>query len=127
MYTLWRPSAEAAYIARSRRSRASSTPRFEAASSSTTSRFAAPVQTRRQESHSPQGSPAGSPAAPRRSQFSAIARIRAAVVLDEQVEKELGAVFAGESDHGKKSTSNVEILPHFEILHSTLDIRHLYL
>src|SRR5947207_5732407 len=81
MYTLWRPSAEAAYMARSRRSRASSTPRLEAASSSTTSRFAAPVQTRVQESQAPHGSPAGSPAAPRRSQFSAIARMRAAVVF----------------------------------------------
>src|SRR5881397_719107 len=79
MYTLWRPSPDAAYMARSRRSRASSTPRFEAASSSTTSRFAAPVQTRVQESHSPHGSPAVPE--PRRSQLSAIARIRAAVVL----------------------------------------------
>src|SRR5436309_12175808 len=68
-------------MARSRRSRASSTPRFEAASSSTTSRFAAPVQTRVQESHAPHGSPAGASAAPRRSQFSAMARMRAAVVL----------------------------------------------
>src|SRR5437879_11317151 len=66
-------------MARSRRSRASSTPRFEAASSSTTSRFTAPVQTRVQESHSPHGSPAVPE--PRRSQLSAIARIRAAVVL----------------------------------------------
>ena len=77
MYTLWRCSAEAAYIARSRRSRASSTPRFDAASSSTTSRFAAPFQIRVQDSHSPHGSPAGE----RRSQFSAMARIRAAVVF----------------------------------------------
>ncbi len=81
MYTLWRPSAEAAYMARSRRSRASSTPRFEAASSSTTSRLAAPVHTRVQESHSPHGSPASPPAVPRRSQFNAIARMRAAVVF----------------------------------------------
>src|SRR6266436_3220235 len=68
-------------MARSRRSRASSTPRFEAASSSTTSRLAAPVHTRVQESHSPHGSPASPPAAPRRSQFNAIARMRAAVVF----------------------------------------------
>src|SRR2546426_6638018 len=64
-------------MARSRRSRASSTPRFDAASSSTTSRFTVPPQIRVHESHSPHGSPA----AERRSQLSAIARIRAAVVL----------------------------------------------
>jgi hypothetical protein len=64
-------------MARSRRSRASSTPRLLAASISTTSRLAAPLQTRVQFSHSPQGSPAGS----RLGQLSAMARIRAAVVL----------------------------------------------
>src|ERR1051325_1618932 len=67
-------------MARSRRSRASSTPRFDAASSSTTSRLAAPVQMRVHESHSPHGSPA-TPLDCRRSQFSAIARMRAAVVF----------------------------------------------
>src|SRR2546422_3549095 len=64
-------------MARSRRSRASSTPRFDAASSSTTSRLTAPPQIRLHESHSPHGSPA----AERRSQLRAIARIRAAVVF----------------------------------------------
>ena len=46
-------------MARSRRSRASSTPRLLAASISTTSRLAEPFQMRRQFSHSPQGSPRG--------------------------------------------------------------------
>src|SRR5213079_2340922 len=67
-------------MARSRRSRASSTPRFDAASSSTTSRLAAPVQMRVHESHAPHGSPA-TPLDARRSQFNAIARMRAAVVF----------------------------------------------
>ena len=44
-------------MARSRSSRASSTPRLEAASISTTSRLAEPLQMRWQESHSPHGSP----------------------------------------------------------------------
>ena len=64
-------------MARSRSSRASSTPRLLAASISTTSRLAFPFHTRRQFSHSPQGSPDGS----RLGQLSAIARMRAAVVL----------------------------------------------
>ena len=80
MYTLWWPSLLAAYMARSRNSRASSTPRLLAASISTTSRLAEPCQIRWQLSHSPQGSPAGS-TWPFRSQLSAMARIRAAVVL----------------------------------------------
>ena len=44
-------------MARSRSSRASSTPRLLAASISTTSRLVPPFQMRRQLSHSPQGSP----------------------------------------------------------------------
>ncbi len=80
MYTLWCPASEAAYIARSRRSRASSTPRLLAASISTTSRLAPPFQIRWQPAHSPQGSPGGSIVA-LRSQLSAMARIRAAVVF----------------------------------------------
>ena len=80
MYTLWWPSWEAAYMARSRSSRASSTPRLVAASISITSRLAEPFQMRRQFSHSPQGSPAGVTVS-RRSQLSAMARMRAAVVL----------------------------------------------
>src|SRR5713101_8162557 len=59
MYTLCRPSADAAYMARSRRSRASSTPRFDAASSATTSRFAAPGQSGTQEKRAAYGEPSG--------------------------------------------------------------------
>jgi hypothetical protein len=64
-------------MALSRRSRASSTPRFDAASISTTSRLEDPLQMRWQEMHSPQGSP--SPCL--FSQLSAIASTRASVVL----------------------------------------------
>src|SRR5262249_40653627 len=63
-----------------RRSRASSTPRFDAASISTTSRLAAPLQMRRHDAHSPHGSPS-SDVSPRRSQLSAIASTRARVVF----------------------------------------------
>src|SRR6266702_1839480 len=113
-------------MARSRRSRASSTPRFEAASSSTTSRFTAPVQTRVQESHSPHGSPAVPE--PRRSQLSAIARIRAAVLLDDQVGELFGTVLSGERDHRMKSTSNVECrMSNIQFRSSAFDIGHLYL
>src|SRR6266513_755858 len=141
-------------MARSRKSRASSTPRFEAASSSTTSRFTAPVQTRVQESHSPHGSPAVPE--PRRSQLSAIARIRAAVVLptprgpanrypcatrpaataprgadvllDDQVGELFGTVLSGERDHRMKSTSNVECrMSNIQFRSSAFDIGHLHL
>src|SRR5512141_2968798 len=64
-------------IARSRSSRASSTPRFEAASISTTSRLELPLQIRWQEPQTPQGSPLGCLF----SQLSAIARTRASVVF----------------------------------------------
>src|SRR6266700_2380902 len=99
-------------MARSRRSRASSTPRFDAASSSTTSRLAAPVQMRVHESHSPHGSPATA-AASRRSQLSAIARYGAAqrggyVLLGDQIGELLGAVLASESDHGSQSNAERE-------------------
>ena len=77
MYTLKRPSADGAYIARSRRLRASSTPRFEAASISTTSRAVWPPQIRVQLSQMPHGSPSSL----RSAQFKAIARTRASVVL----------------------------------------------
>ncbi len=77
MYTLWRPSPEGAYIARSRRSRASSTPRLDAASISTTSNAVWPPQIRAQSSQVPHGSPSWV----RSGQFSAMARTRARVVL----------------------------------------------
>src|SRR5262245_21708496 len=80
MYTLYEVSPDGAYIARSRSSRASSTPRFDAASISTTSRLAAPLQMRRHDAHSPHGSPSRE-RSPRRSQLSAIASTRASVVL----------------------------------------------
>ena len=64
-------------MARSRSSRASSTPRLLAASISITSRLVPPFQMRRQLSHSPQGSPLSR----RLGQLSAMARIRAAVVF----------------------------------------------
>src|SRR5206468_10090872 len=53
---------------------------FDAASISTTSRLAEPLQMRRQDAHSPHGSPA-SAGSPRRSQLSAMASTRARVVL----------------------------------------------
>src|SRR5688572_5286130 len=77
MYTFQRVSPDGAYIARSRRSRASSTPRFEAASISTTSRLDAPDQMRTHDTHWPHGSPDAS----RFSQLSAIASTRARVVF----------------------------------------------
>src|SRR5687767_6725128 len=64
-------------MARSLSSRASSTPRFEAASISTTSRLELPLQIRWQDVHSPQGSPS----ADLFSQLSAMASTRASVVL----------------------------------------------
>src|SRR5687768_4541318 len=64
-------------MARSRSSRASSTPRFEAASISTTSRLDAPDQMRTHETHWPHGSPDSL----RFSQLRAIASTRASVVL----------------------------------------------
>src|SRR5215207_2209561 len=64
-------------MARSRSSRASSTPRFDAASISMTSRLADPLQIRWQESQTPHGSPSGV----RFSQLSAIASTRASVVF----------------------------------------------
>ncbi len=64
-------------MARSRRSRASSTPRFEAASISTTSSAVWPPQMRVQLSQTPHGSPS----AVRSGQLSAIASTRASVVL----------------------------------------------
>src|SRR4029079_12263146 len=70
-------SPDGAYIARSRSSRASSTPRLEAASISTTSRLDDPLQMRSQETQTPHGSPS----APRFSQLSAIASTRASGVL----------------------------------------------
>ena len=60
-------------MARSRSSRASSTPRLEAASISTTSRLADPDQMRVHDSQTPHGSPDGS----RLSQFSAMAKLMA--------------------------------------------------
>ena len=77
MYTLNLPSSEGAYIARSRRSRASSTPRFDAASISTTSRAVCPPQILSQLSQAPHGSPSS----PRLAQFKAIARTLASVVF----------------------------------------------
>src|SRR2546423_8094571 len=64
-------------MARSRKSRASSTPRLDAASISTTSRLDDPLQMRWHEMHSPHGSPSSRLF----SQLSAIARTRASVVL----------------------------------------------
>src|SRR4051794_6322412 len=64
-------------MARSRRSRASSTPRLLAASISTTSSDVRPAQIRSQLSHTPQGSPS----APRLGQLSAMASTRASVVF----------------------------------------------
>src|SRR4051812_24774630 len=64
-------------MARSRSSRASSTPRLDAASISTTSSDDEPAQMRWQLAHSPQGSLESV----RRSQLSAIASTRARVVL----------------------------------------------
>jgi hypothetical protein len=61
-----------AYIARSRKSRASSTPRLVAASISTTSRLVRPAQMRSQLSHTPHGSPS----AVRCGQLSAMASTR---------------------------------------------------
>jgi len=77
MYTFHRDSSVGAYIARSRRSRASSTPRLEAASISTTSSDVRPLQMRSHDSHTPHGSPFSA----RCGQFSAIASTRAAVVF----------------------------------------------
>ena len=68
---------QGAYIALSRRSRASSTPRLDAASISTTSRAVCPPQIRVQDSHSPQGSPSSV----RSGQLRAIANTRASVVF----------------------------------------------
>ncbi len=64
-------------MARSRSCLASSTPRFEAASISTTSSAVCPPQILAQLSHSPQGSPES----PRAEQLRDIASIRASVVL----------------------------------------------
>ncbi len=64
-------------MARSRRSRASSTPRLEAASISTTSSAVCPPQMRPQLSQLPHGSPS----AVRLGQLSAIASTRASVVF----------------------------------------------
>src|SRR3954467_9100796 len=77
MYTLYRSSPDGEYIARSLSSRASSTPRFDAASISTTSRLDEPLQIRWHETQCPHGSP--SP--PLFSQLSAIASTRASVVF----------------------------------------------
>jgi hypothetical protein len=70
---------DGAYIARSRSSRASSTPRLEAASISTTSSEALPLQIRVQAPQLPHGSP--SSRVLRFSQLSAMASTRAGVVL----------------------------------------------
>src|SRR5688500_14872220 len=64
-------------MARSLRSRASSTPRFDAASISTTSRLELPLHIRWHDVHSPHGSPS----VPLFSQFRAMASTRASVVL----------------------------------------------
>ena len=77
MLTLKRVSSVGAYMARSRRSRASSTPRLDAASISTTSREVFPAQIRSHESQVPHGSPSS----PRFGQLSAIASTRASVVF----------------------------------------------
>src|SRR5881628_835459 len=120
MYTLWRPSALAAYIARSRNSRASSTPRFDAASSSTTSRLAAPVQMRVHESRAPlaierhgEDSRGGrlthTPgtreqiAVRRAAMRHRATQRRRHVVLHDEVGELLGTVLAGEGDHDRKS------------------------
>ncbi len=119
-------------MARSRRSRASSTPRLLAASISTTSRLVEPVQMRRQPSHSPQGSPGaarrigplaveghgeepgggGLPDAARAGEEVAVADPavldRTAqhgrdVVLDQEIAELFGAVATGERDgHGRE-------------------------
>jgi hypothetical protein len=81
MNTLYRSRA-GAKVARSRSSRASSTPPWLAASISTTSRLPAPVASSMHDSHSPQGVSVGCSAV-FCAQLSTRARMRAELVLPQ--------------------------------------------